>query len=470
VNLVNPITRCKANWKTLASAVLGRRSLGIVLLGCIVFQGCWRLHSRLIDPVTINWDTQHQTIDGFGASATGYAAGFSQEQADQFFSAETGLGLSLLRIRPIADRQSTDCDCVANSRPHQCVQGLSSQIESGDLQIAQMATSRGVRLFAAPWSPPAEMKTSGVYCTGGSMKGNPANYAKYAGQLADSLSLLRNNGVSVEAVSVQNEPDIENEAYDTCRWTGKQIHDFVPVLFKAMSESGSGKIKIAAPEQSTWAFELMSETMSDPAVADKIGVVLGHAYGSQNPSGIPSAGGRHVWQTEVGDGNPFNGSMMNGLKWGISIHNYLMVGSNAWMYWSLDCGEKYFNHENNMCLTGHDGKLAKRAYVLGQYAKFIRPDWRRIGVTNNGSLLVTAYRGPANEFAIVAINPDRSPANDQTFVLNGAASLHSTVTPWITSISLSLAAQQSLSFASDGTTFAYTIPGNSVVTFHGKAD
>ena len=129
------------------------------------------------------------------------------------------------------------------------------------------------------------------------MKGDKANYSKYAGQLADSLSLLRDNGVYVEALSVQNEPDIENERYDTCRWTGRQIHDFIPFLFKAVSGSGFEKVKIAAPEQSTWAFNLMSETMSDPTVADKVGVVFGHAYGSQNPSGLPSAGGRHVWQT-----------------------------------------------------------------------------------------------------------------------------------------------------------------------------
>jgi glucuronoarabinoxylan endo-1,4-beta-xylanase len=181
-------------------------------------------------------------------------------------------------------------------------------------------------------------------------------------------------------------------------------------------------------------------------------------------------GSRHVWQTEVGDGQRFDGSMQNGLRWARSIHNYMTIGANAWMYWSLDCGDKYFNHSNNMCLTGQDRALAKRAYVLGQYAKFVRPGWQRIGTTNDTPLLVTAYRGPGKEFAIVVVNTNGFPVRDQAFTLNGVASAHSALMPWLTSSSASLATQSPVSLSANGTSFTYTIPGNSVVTFRGKAD
>jgi len=314
------------------------------------------------------------------------------------------------------------------------------------------------------------MKSSGQYCSGGTMIGNAANYSTYARQLADSLVLLRNNGISLDALSVQNEPDTQNERYDTCGWTLKQIHDFIPVLSKAVNDEGFENVKIAAPEQSTWAFDMMSDAMNDPVVADRIGVVFGHAYGSENPSGLPSVGTRHVWQTEVGDGQRFDGGMENGLRWARSIHNYMTIGSNAWMYWSLDCGEKYFSHSNNMCLTGQNRSLAKRAYVLGQYAKFVRPGWQRIGVTNDTPLLVTSYRGPGKQFAIVVINLGRSAARDQVFALNGFTSVDSTVIPWLTSAPASLAPQSPLSLTANGTAFTFTIPENSVVTFQGKAD
>jgi glucuronoarabinoxylan endo-1,4-beta-xylanase len=444
------------------------RGLGIVVVACIFAVGC-RLHLQS-DPIVVNWDTMHQTIDGFGASATGYVTGFTPQQADQFFSAEKGLGLSLLRIRAIADTKHLDCGCVVNAEPYACVVGEKSQIVSGDLQTAQLAVARGAKVFATPWSPPAEMKTSGKYCSSGEMKEDPANYEKYAGELADYLSLLQKNGLAIMAISVQNEPDLENKDYDTCRWTGKQIHDFIPLLSKAISGAGFESVKIAAPEQSKWAFDLMKETMGDPSAADKVGLIFGHGYDSDDPSGLPAVSGRHFWETEVGEATSFDGGISDGLRWARSIHNYMTIGANAWMYWSLSCAEKHFNHGNNMCLTDQKGDLAKRGYVLGQYAKFVRPGWQRIGVTNNSPLLVTAYRGPANDFVLVIVNENRSPVRDQPFLLNGATSLHHNVAPWITSSSASLAAQSTVPLAADGITLRYTIPGNSVVTFQGKAD
>lgn len=458
-------------WKNriaLKPSLLWRGLFVAIVANCICALGC-RTSSQS-NPIVVNWNTMHQVIDGFGASATGYVTGFTPQQADQFFSADKGLGLSLLRIRAIADTKHLDCGCVVNAEPYECVVGEKSQIVSGDLQTAQLAAARGAKLFATPWSPPAEMKTSGKYCSGGAMKEDPANYEKYAKELADYLSLLQKNGLAVTAMSVQNEPDLENQGYDTCRWTGKQFHDFIPLLSKAIDRAGFENVKIAAPEQSKWAFDLMEETMNDPLVADKVGMIFGHGYDSDAPSGLPAVNGRHLWETEVGEATPFDGGISDGLRWARSIHNYMTIGANAWMYWSLSCAEKHFNHSNNMCLTDQKGNLAKRAHVLGQYAKFVRPGWRRIGVTNNGPLLVTAYRGPTNDFALVIVNENHSPVRDQVFLLNGATSLHSTVAPWITSSSASLAAQSAAPFAADGITLTYTIPGNSVVTFQGKAD
>jgi glucuronoarabinoxylan endo-1,4-beta-xylanase len=301
------------------------------------------------------------------------------------------------------------------------------------------------------------------------MKGNLENYAKYAAELTNAIALLRDKGVSVEALSVQNEPDMENSAYDTSRWTGQQIHDFVPVLSKALSVANFENVKIATPEQSTWDFDLLSPSLNDSAVADKIGIVFGHGYESNNPRGLPSIAGRRVWQTEVSNPKKFDGTMADALGWAQSIHNYLTIGANAWMYWNLACGKSYFNQTNNMCLTDHNNRLAKRAYVLGQYARFIRPGWQRIGVTNDGLLLVTAFRGPQNRFAIAAINTSNSSVPHQTFVLNGVSS-HAEVTPWLTSNSASLQAKSPVPLVENGSSFTYTIPAQSVVTFQGRGD
>lgn len=441
-----------------------------LLAGCTIFGALALIHSRPRDPVTIHWHTTHQIIDGFGASASGYVGAFSVQQADQFFSRESGLGLSLLRLAIVPDTVNLDCGCVSNSAPYQCVAGTKSQILSGDLQVAQLATARGVRLTASPWSPPAEMKSSGKFCGGGTMLGNPENYAEYSARLASFPGLLREHGVSIDSMSVQNEPDVENEKYDTCRWTAQQVHDFVPYLSDALKATGFNQIKIAAPEESEWTFDLLDPTMKDPKTAGRIGLVMGHAYRADQPSGLPQSDGRPVWQTEVSDYDKFNGSMKDGIAWARNIHNYLTIGTNAWLFWNLDCGKHFYNKDNNMCLTDDQGQLAKRAYVLGQYSKFVRPGWQRIGVTNRGTLLVTAYKGPENRFAVVTVNDSWWGVRKQTFELRGIGRLWTPITPWITSASASLRKLPAVAPASNGIEFVYTIPANSVVTFEGQTD
>jgi glucuronoarabinoxylan endo-1,4-beta-xylanase len=446
--------------KTIRPLIAGVSLLIIIALLSRVF---WKRE------VVINWNATRQTIDGFGASATGYTGTLTAAQADEFFSAEKGLGLSLLRVRIIPDTVDGDCGCVANSTPYRCVTGSSSQILSGDLQVSRLAAERGVKLFAAPWSPPGEMKSSGSYCTKGAMIGTTANYSKYAGDLASFPALLAANNVSIDAISVQNEPNIENN-YDTCTWTARQIHDFIPYLSSALRSSGFPGIKIAAPEESNWTFEKMNAAMDDPNVASDIRLILGHAYGVANPASIPAGNGLHVWQSEVSGSGNYDGSMQDALQWARSINNYMNAGTNAWMYWNLDCGALQFNHDNNMCLTDQRQNLAKRAYALGQYAKFIRPGWQRVDVTNQGSLLVSAFKGPSHKFAIVVINQSRWPAWNQSFGLNGITSQRSQVTPWLTSATASLTAQPPVSVGSNGTALTYSIPGKSIVTFQGQAD
>src|SRR5580704_4978841 len=113
--------------------------VGAVLLVCgaFVLGQLWK-HYRTQDPIVIHWNTAHQTIDGFGASVTGYVGRFTSNQADLFFSRESGLGLSLVRLNAVPDTLSEDCGCVANSAHPECVTGIGSQILAGDLQVAQL--------------------------------------------------------------------------------------------------------------------------------------------------------------------------------------------------------------------------------------------------------------------------------------------------------------------------------------------
>jgi O-glycosyl hydrolase len=53
---------------------------------------------------------------------------------------------------------------------------------------------------------------------------------------------------------------------------------------------------------------------------------------------------------------------------------------NSWQYWLLSAIGGYTDNEG---LTDSRGNLAKRAYTLGNFSKFVRPGWTVVGVTNS---------------------------------------------------------------------------------------
>ena len=400
---------------------------------------------------TVTWTNVRQRIDGFGASSA-WRSTWSSSVANMFFSTNTGIGLSLLRTR-IAPGGST----VENS-------------------IMQMARDLGARVWSAPWTPQTSFKTTNqngvLSINGGGFDGSPANYQAYANQLAGYVVDMKNTyGVNLYALSVQNEPDYNTTNYESCVWTAQQFHDFVPYLSAALAASNVASTKILIPESASWSGNtaLYMTAMNDSSVAPLVSVIANHNYVPNNnvgdqttPAAIPSYG-KALWETEVSTFDAFDASITNGLYWANRIHSFLTVAQvNAWHYWWLSA-----SGTSNEGLASSSDVLAKRGYVLGQYSRFVRPDYCRIGVvTNQGPTLVSAFKDPiSSRFAIVAIN-STSLVVTQVFNLtsfNGATS----VTPWITSSTLSLASQASVTV--NNSSFTYQLPAMSVVTFVGQA-
>ena len=410
----------------------------------------------------INWTDLHQVIDGFGASCADFYEPLPSEMADFFFTT-SGIGLSLLRTQVVPSA----ADCISFFAPDggSCLGVPSgSTILVGELAIAKQAVARGVTVWSAPWSPPAAMKNNGSFINGGTLL--PANYSPWAASLAGYAKMMSSNGVPLYALSVQNEPDIIQD-YGSSTYTSEQLRDFVPYLYSALQAAGVGSTKIMIAEASQWDFNLTLAAMEDPAVAPKVGILAAHGYGSKKIV-MPMTYGKHVWQTEdSSQSSTYDGSIGDGLSWARKIHTYLTVANvNAWHWWFLSDGPKYGNGPDNGALTDINLNYPKRAFVIGQWSKFVRPGWSRIGVTHYfGPLEISAFKDPGNRsFVIVAVNPsDRTVP--QVFSMKGFST--SSVTPWVTSASFGLAAQAPIPV--QGTSFQYALPASSVTTFAGTA-
>ncbi len=400
---------------------------------------------------TVIWTNVFQRIDGFGASSA-WRSTWNASLADMFFSTNSGIGLSLLRTR------------------------ITPTVGTVENSIMQMAQARGARVWSAPWSPPTTYKGSNannvVSVNGGPFIGNAANYQAYANQLAGYVLNMKNTyGINLYALSVQNEPDTDTTAYESCVWTGNQIRDFVPYLSAALAASNVAATKILLPESIHWPnTSLHTPTLTDVAVAPLVSILANHNYDGPNfqtgATGAPVAlnsYGKALWETEVSTGDAYDGSMTNALYWAGRIHQFLTVAQvNAWHFWWLIDGSS----GSNQGLTDTSGNPAKRMYALGQFSRFVRPDFYRIGVVSNtGPLQISAYKNATNGgVVIVAINASTNNVA-QTFNLSGFGV--TTVTPWLTSASASLASQSAVAVA--GSSFSNTIPSMSIVTFVGQA-
>ena len=396
---------------------------------------------------SVDWTNSFQRIDGYGASSA-WEGNWTSNQADMFFSTNSGtgtsvdgkahfafngIGLSLLRNRIAPD---------------------GTTLETG---IMQMAQARGARIWSTTWSPPAAYKDSGTVNGGDFLS---AYNQPYADQLAHYvLNMKTNYGINIYALSVQNEPNYNTTNYESCIWTGQQFHDFLPDLYNALSNNGVAFTKIMIAESATWNFDLTTASMNDVTTSNMVGILASHDY-DYNVSPVNTYG-KPLWETEVSTFDAFDGGISNGLYWANQIHSFMTVAqANAWNFWWLI---PYAT--DNESLVDTNGIPAKRMYTLGQYSRFVRPGYYRIGVANNGNTFISAYKDPnSGGFAIVAINNNNSDFV-QTFTLNGFNATN--VTPWITSGSLSLAPEPAVAVAN--ATFVYTLPAMSVVTFVGQA-
>ncbi|HUA67933.1 MAG TPA: carbohydrate binding domain-containing protein [Candidatus Saccharimonadales bacterium] len=424
---------------------------------------------------TVDWNNVHQRIDGFGASSA-WNGSWTTAEADLLFSTNNnisysggtynGVGLSLLR-----NHITYASDTSATSVP--------TTVETS---IMQMAQARGARVWSTPWTPAAGFKSpndiydSGVATgngiNGGSYlgSGNNITNVNYASQLANYVASMKNTySVNLYAISIQNEPDADVTSYEACQWTGAQFHDFVTNLYAALVANGVGFTKIILPESESWndPHNLAGPALSDPAVAADVGIVADHDYVPDNSVGdqtIPAAkstpSGQAVWETEVSLLSGSDSSIANGVYWATRIYLYMtQAQANAYHYWWLVAS-------GNEGLIDTSSFPTKRLFTFGQYSRFVRPNFYRIDATSSQpSALISAYRATnSTAFAIVVVNTNAGTDVIQTFNLTNFTA--TSVTPWITSASLSLAPQTPVNVTNSS--FTYDVPAMSVVTFVGQ--
>ena len=280
---------------------------------------------------------------------------------------------------------------------------------SAVLATAQKAKSLGLIIFASPWSPPAEWKTNsneaGIYNgVEGFLK--EENYADFASYLNDFVVYLRNNGVELYAISLQNEPDYV-VSYAGCTYTPAQITNFLKNYSDVIS------CRIIAPETVGMSNNYANALLATD-VLPKFEIYAGHQYG-----GIGSAykgfltANKEIWMTEFLLNWNANGGTRN-FSWSTdafdfakSVNDVLVGGGNAWIHYAT---KRYYGMMGDGQFGTVAGEITKRGYILSHFAKYTTGSKRLDAIwSDQGSMQGSAYiNETADKVTLMVFNSSAS--------------------------------------------------------------
>jgi glucuronoarabinoxylan endo-1,4-beta-xylanase len=283
--------------------------------------------------------------------------------------------------------------------------------------------------------------------------------------------------VPLYAISPQNEPDTcfngtQAEAFSAM--SGANLDTFIKTnLGPTLAANGQSSTLIMMPETGSYGdLTTYADTcMGDSGCSSYIGITAFHDYDNASSPTNPYSTSQ-FWETEVS--GPPGPSLCNGcwdpsiadaLMWAGIVHTNLVSGVTAWHYfWYVD--PTGTNENSGLINPAMSTPISIRTYAIAQWAKFVRPGWVRIDATANpeSGVDITAFKNPSTgAFAIVAVNQNTS-GSAINFSLAGFAP--ASVTPYVTSATLSLSPQSNVSVSNSS--FTYTLSGQSITTLVGS--
>lgn len=397
--------------------------------------------SSAADTAVVNLSQEYQTIRGFGGidlpEWTGTGLTDSQRQT-AFGNGDNELGMTVLRV-------------YVNNDKNQWYKALAT---------AKDVVARGGVVFATPWNPPDSMcetftrtytSWDGKTVTQENQKRlRHDKYAEYAQHLNDFVHYMRDNGVELYSISIQNEPDY---AEDWTWWTSDECLDFL--------ENYADKIdcRVMSPETFQYNKDYYNKILNSSKAFANTDLFGTHFYGTTRSNmDFPAleSCGKEIWMTEVYVPNSSSDAdtWPEALDVSENIHNGLVIGNmNAYVWWYIR--RSYGPIKEN-------GNISKRGYCMAQYSKYIRPGDVRVEVTEQpaDNVYISAYKNDSNQVMIVAVNKGTT-GYAQKFSVSGESI--SDVDRYRTSANEDLAETQNLEYTGDS--FYAQLPAESVSTF-----
>ena len=350
---------------------------------------------------TVRFDATktHQKITGFGAFVCS-----PQFQYNHMSTAE---------INKVWGKTSTiGCNIMRLYIP------IGKNFWSQSLQTAKNAKAKGLIVFASPWGQPAEWKTNnssnavqdGVQ---GSLKRE--NWADYAQYLEDYVQYMRQNGVELDAISIQNEPDWPC-TYAGCLWSASEMAEFVRTYGPTIS------CKVMAPE-TLGDKDQYSNALNNTETLKGFDIYGTHQYGGlQSAYKNLAKKGKEIWMTEylinwienennVKRNFDFSKDFFNFFR---AINTCMLGDFNAWIHYTAKRYYALLGDGTNG--AGSSGILTKRGYIMSHFAKYVT-GMTRIDASFPGGVEGSAYLSQTGDTVVAVMANNTDNVTDLTFDL-----------------------------------------------------
>jgi len=438
--------------------------------------------SSQLPSIYISESQAEQTIEGFGASMTDSAAYLLREIVPKaaldgvmqsLFSHTQGIGVSFLRnpmgasdiARSIYSYDDKPEDSTNSSLPDFSVSH--DQADILPLLVQAQAINPQIKMLGTPWSPPGWMKGNNSMLGGTSATTAqllPAQYTAFANYLVKYVQAYQAAGVTVDYLTIQNEPLNVPEYYpgESMPATSQLTilkNDVLPALAAANITT-----KILVYDHN-WDTPSYPETvLADTSLADsaQIAGVAWHWYGGP-PGAMTTLHNLYPqfeqYVTEASGGTWIVDEVKTDFE--MIIHS-MRNWSRSYVKWSLALDQNRGPYIPGGCGTctglitvnNPGGAVSYNIdyYTLGHFSKFVLPRAERVWSNNAPGIISAAFINPLRPTGIA--KADRSEARGRSRVLvvyNDSALPQTFQVVWY------------------GTSFQYSLPSYAGATFQWDA-
>lgn len=383
--------------------------------------------------IEVDSSAKYQSIDGFGYTLTGGSAYLINRLntaaknsllQELFARNDNSIGISYLRISIGASDLNPEVFSYDDIPAGQTDVNLTSFSLSKDtvdvVPLLQqiLAVNPSIKIMGSPWSAPVWMKDNGS-SVGGNLQ--PRYYSVYAQYFVKYIQAMKAKGITIDAVTVQNEPQHGGNNPSMVMSAAQQADFIKNHLGPAFNAAGiTTKIIIWDHNCDNPGYPV--SILNDPAAKPFINGTAFHLYGG-DISALSAVHSSHpdkaLYFTEQWTGA--NAAFSGDFKW--HIRNVIIGSMRNWsrvaLEWNLASDGSYNPHTPGGCTECKgaltlDGAINRNVsyYIIGQVARFVPPGSVVIGSTlPDYDLPNVAFVTPEGKKVLLVLNDKNVPTS-----------------------------------------------------------